>query len=251
MRGKGGPENSTCKYRGVRQRTWGKWVAEIRKPVSTDLKNSGSNNVRRLWLGTFPTAIEAARAYDEAARVFYGPSAILNFPDSNGSSVFCGLSSSESDVHDVISCSMDSLQQSDDQSEPDLQRIERPNNAKDGIKEEIAHQKVGAVTDNSTESCSIRENVYIAEKKEDEATSRREWKDYWVVDSMEDMALKQSDLDDVVSGFINFDSYSFEFGEFADLFNFDDDSFDFGDIITDSSNFDRYHIPSIDTTFKV
>ncbi|XP_028792638.1 dehydration-responsive element-binding protein 2C [Neltuma alba] len=70
MRGKGGPDNSRCNYRGVRQRTWGKWVAEIREP------NRGS----RLWLGTFGTAYEAALAYDEAARAMYGPCARLNFP---------------------------------------------------------------------------------------------------------------------------------------------------------------------------
>lgn len=71
MRGKGGPENTRANFRGVRQRTWGKWVAEIREP------NGGS----RLWLGTFQNAVEAAIAYDEAARAMYGSNARLNLPD--------------------------------------------------------------------------------------------------------------------------------------------------------------------------
>ncbi|CAO2822195.1 unnamed protein product [Amaranthus hypochondriacus] len=69
-RGKGGPQNATCTYRGVRQRTWGKWVAEIREPKKRT----------RLWLGSFATAEEAALAYDEAARRLYGPDAYLNLP---------------------------------------------------------------------------------------------------------------------------------------------------------------------------
>nr|POE61483.1 ethylene-responsive transcription factor rap2-11 [Quercus suber] len=61
--------SNTNKFVGVRQRPSGRWVAEIKDTTQKI----------RMWLGTFETAEEAARAYDEAACLLRGSNTRTNF----------------------------------------------------------------------------------------------------------------------------------------------------------------------------
>ncbi|KAH9305910.1 hypothetical protein KI387_010314, partial [Taxus chinensis] len=70
------PNNNRAKlrprYKGISLRKWGKWVSEVRMPKCRS----------KIWLGSYDTAEQAARAFDAAIYCLRGPNANFNFPNS-------------------------------------------------------------------------------------------------------------------------------------------------------------------------